>query len=98
MYAITSEEINEDYDYAWDCLVEAVYNDPELYEILGKYKGRKVNKIQMVTALVNHFFSEEAIRLVSMWGFGDTPAKDQMYLDIKAKKDQLKPYLLKYSE
>lgn len=50
----------------------------------------------VVNCLINHFFSDDAIRLVSMWGFGDTPARDQIYLDIQAKKDKLKPHLEKY--
>lgn len=30
-----------------------------------------------------------------MWGFSDTPARDEIYLDLKRQKDQLKPYLEK---
>lgn len=97
MYSIGTKEIQEDWGYAWDCLVEACIDSKELEEILDKYENLpEQNHIKVVNCLINHFFSDDAIRLVSMWGFGDTPANDQMYLDIKAKKDKLKPYLENY--
>ncbi|MFA5404646.1 MAG: hypothetical protein WC358_06900 [Ignavibacteria bacterium] len=97
MYSITSKEIKNGWRYVWDCLVEAVRDDAELEELLDKYEGLPdSNYIKLVNCLVQHFFSEDAIRLVSMWGFGDTPARDQICLDLEAKKDQLKPYLKKY--
>jgi len=97
MYSITSNEILGGWRYIWDCLVEAVHDDVELEELLDKYEGLPdSNYINLVNCLVQHFFSEDAIRLVSMWGLNDTPARDQIYLDLEAKKDQLKPYLKKY--
>jgi uncharacterized protein YdaL len=97
MYSITSKEILGGWRYIWDCLVEAVHDDVELEELLDKYEGLPdSNYINLVNCLVQHFFSEDAIRLVSMWGLNDTPARDQIYLDLEAKKDQLKPYLKKY--
>lgn len=97
MYSITSKEILVGWRYIWDCLVEAVHDDVELEELLDKYEGLPdSNYINLVNCLVQHFFSEDAIRLVSMWGLNDTPARDQIYLDLESKKDQLKPYLKKY--
>ena len=97
MYLISTKEVNEDWGFAWDCMVNACWNNPELMELIDKYeKLPDENHIKVVNCLINHFFSDSAIRLISMWGFGDTPAKDQMYLDIQAKLDQLKPYLEKY--
>lgn len=97
MYSIGSDEIHAGWRYAWDCLVEACYDDVELMEILRKYKSLpETNHIKVVNSLVNHFFTDDSIRLVAMWGFGDTPANDQMYLDIKAKLDKVKPYLENY--
>jgi hypothetical protein len=96
MYSITTAEINEDWGYVWDCLVEACHGSDELEAILDKYeKLPEQNHIAVVNCLVNHFFSDASIRLVAMWGFSDTPARDEIYLDLKRQKDQLKPYLEK---
>lgn len=98
MHSITSAEINEGWGYVWDCLVEVCHGSEDLEALLDKYPELPdSNSIALVTSLVQHFFSDSATQLVAMWGFSDTPARDEIYLSIMAKKDQLKPYLEKYS-
>lgn len=97
MYKITSGEINEGWGYVWDCLVEACHHNNELNAILDNAcKVPLANQIALITELINEILDDNAIRLVSIWGFSDTPARDEMYLSFEAKIDQLKPYLQKY--
>lgn len=97
-YSIGSDEIHENWGSVWDCLVEACFHEPELNAILDLYKTLPDrNHIAIVNCLINHFFTDNSMRLIVSWGFGDTEAKDQMYLDIKAKLGELKPYLENYT-
>lgn len=97
MYAITDKEIQDDWGYAWDCLVDACWDNKELHEILEKLdEVAESNKIALIRELADNIFSDSATRLVAMWGFEDTPARDEIYLSFEAKMDLLKPYLEKY--
>lgn len=96
MYAISSKEVDQNYGCVWDCLLNACWHTPELMDLIKQYENKKINKIQVVNTLINHFFSDSSIRLVAMWGFHDTPARDEICTDLEKKLNELKPVLEKY--
>jgi len=97
MYSIGSEEIHKNWGYVWDCLVEACFDNNELLMLLSQYETLpNRNHIAIVNCLINHFLTDDSMRLIVAWGLSDTEAKDQMCIDIKNKLGNLKPYLENY--
>lgn len=96
MYSI-GEEIHKNWGHVWDCLVEACFHDNELLTLVSQYKTLPDrNHIAVVNCLINHFLTDDSMRLITSWGLSDTEAKDQMYIDIKHGLGKLEPYLAKY--
>jgi hypothetical protein len=91
-------EIERNWEYAWDCLVDSKYGNEELASAFNKVP--KLDNIQkaIVRDIIHKVCIDNTHAGICHWGLSDTPTREHIIEDIENKIEDVISILNKYSE